>query len=61
MPGGVMTGRMFYKAVEYLLCFLGDIDESMSFFLDVCTVVSVVGQVSPYEAANRIISNANVL
>ena len=47
IPGGVITGQMFYKVVEYFLCFIADLDETMSFFADVCTVVSIVGQVSP--------------
>ena len=46
IPGGVITGQMFFKMVEYFLCFLADLDETLSFFSDVCTSVSAVGQVS---------------
>lgn len=43
VPGGIVTGAMFFAAIESLLCFIGDIDESVSFFHDVCEEVVVVG------------------
>ena len=42
VPGAVLTGLKFFKAIANLLCKIGDIDDSLYFFKVICPATEII-------------------